>query len=182
MTVLLPGLVALELQTVLVAARRGQVLHLAADPHRDLTPTGRLRSGRRPLCNRLCRRARSTLVDGRRLCRACAARAARSPHRVLEVPRLVRASAVALALATARDEQTVEAGYLEVCRAGAGTRVDGIVLTRHVLNARRRLSTRPEPSRPLLPAARREPLTQRSRKAMARERYARLVDLPGGAS
>lgn len=78
MTALLPVLAAEALtdecsgdQGLLVAARRGRVLHAVQDHGQALTPTGRVRPATRPLCGRRPRTWRPVKVDGRRLCAGC---------------------------------------------------------------------------------------------------------------
>lgn len=88
---------------ILVASRRGQVLHLVdagcCHPNCSLTPTGRLRQGHRPLCGTRGRAWHFQDLPTRPLCEYCTAIASRHERRSdwsrLDVVDVLRAAAMA---------------------------------------------------------------------------------------
>jgi hypothetical protein len=171
--VILPALAAAEVHGVLVAQRRSEVVHVAV-PSYGLTRAGRLRRADRPLCGQRARTWRQWPVDGRRICARCARHP--RPGIAAGLPADVLGRLLADTLATCRDRATLTAARLAVCSTSSGQLVDGQPLHRHVALAQRRLSPHASNvSAAAWPAERR-----RSRRAVARERFAALVDLPGG--
>lgn len=170
----LPALAAAATGGLLVGNRRGRVVHIARPGTKGLTATGRLRRGAAPLCGQRARTWRQWPVDGRPLCRRCARYC--QAARTVDLPRDVRARLLADTLATVRDSVSLAAARLAVCAGPAGQVVDGRPLHRHVAAAQQRLTPAPVSTAPF-PATRR-PL----RRAAARDRFAALVDLPGGTT
>jgi hypothetical protein len=144
---------------VLVAARRGAVLHVTR-PGRVLTQAGRVRRDARPLCGRRSRSWRYVWqVDGRPLCRTCAAvvQTRCSLQQLLSVRERVTAYEIADTVLSARDEATVTAAVALLLAGGhtakAVTLPDGTTarLSRLVAQTRQRLS---RPASPLTDADR----------------------------
>lgn len=175
MSVVLPALAAADLDGVLVGNRRGRVVHVALAP-RGLTPTGRLRRDAAPVCGQRARSWRQWPIDGRPLCSRCARQCRTLIPSGLSRTTLGRL--LADTLATCRDVQTLSAARLAVCSTSTGLLVDGEPLHRHVARAADRLL----PNRPSHSAFPATTVRGRSRRALAHDRFAALVDLPGGTS
>jgi hypothetical protein len=151
MSPVLPALAALSTGGVLVANRRGRVLHVATPGGAGLTPTGRLRRGTAPLCGQHARRWQQTRVDGRRLCARCTVRLPASTGNLAQTDRAVFVELLADTFRTAPDLATVQAATLALCAAPPGAmtaRVDGpngypIRLTQLAAAARDRVSRSP---------------------------------------
>lgn len=140
---------------MLVGGRRSCALHVLMDEHgpgRSLTPTGRVRRGLLPLCNRRPLALRAAQVDGRPLCRRCA----RAVHAMYGRAALAIAATwvtptdLAVTLLTARDQATVAAGRGLLIESGQTAKVATIEgrslrLTQLVAQARTRVTHGPLP-------------------------------------
>jgi hypothetical protein len=135
---------------LLVAARRGRVLHALVDTGHALTPTGRVRRTTRPLCGRQPRGWRPVDIDGRRLCLGCAQalRALFGPAALAVAATWLRPEQIGRTLITAPDLATVALAMGLLLEAGLTAKtvvVDGqpVRLTSLVSSARSRLSKGP---------------------------------------
>lgn len=122
---LLPALAAVALTRgtdlgMLVAARRGRTLHALTDTGRTLTPSGRVRRTALPLCGRTPRAWRAAHVDGRPLCRTCAAKiyATHNTAALAAAGARVTPVEIAATLLTAQDPATVDAARMLLIESG----------------------------------------------------------------
>lgn len=174
MSLTLPAIAAAQLGAELVGNRRGRVLHLTTGA---LTPTGRLPRTARVRCGQRARGLRRWPVDGRPLCARCTRHAPADQLGRVDLPRAEVAPLIALTLRTARDLRTVAAARLIAC--GMPTEVvDGQHLHVHVRSAQARLAGPPPMPIGLVTHKPTPEMSQRSRRAQARTRVARMLDLP----
>lgn len=103
----------------LVTRPHGRVLHVATATDRQVTPTGRLRKGRRPLCGQSAYPWHLTGIDGRVLCRRCTRAVTQLPTTAgLRLP-LTEADLRAT-ISTAATGPALDAATALLCQAPAG--------------------------------------------------------------
>ncbi|MGZ4640061.1 MAG: hypothetical protein ACXV2J_13495 [Actinomycetes bacterium] len=103
----------------LVSRPHGRVVHVAAPTERDVTSTGRLRKGQRPLCGQAAYPWRVCTVSGRPLCRRCSRTVQALIPAAVTLPHLTEQELRAT-ITTASSGAALDAATALLCQAPAG--------------------------------------------------------------
>jgi hypothetical protein len=103
----------------LIGRPHSPVLHLARVTPAQVTPTGRLRRGTRPLCGQTARSWPATLIDGRPLCAHCTRTLERTSSSLFH-PDLLTEQLLTDTIRTARTPEVLTAVVTLLCHAKPG--------------------------------------------------------------